>query len=256
MKRIIKNIITFASYFLPVIILVNQPALAQNKSKQISNSNMKIFVEYRLAKEGLLNDGNINVDVNNKTITLTGTVPTLSNKHEAALEAKDVNDCYNVVNNLTLTASNVPDSVVVKKVLKKIYNNPFYGVFNWVTASDSNGVVTLAGWVSSPWNKTQFQKQAEKVVGVKEVKNIIKNTFGPGELGFRVARLIYNDPLSMYNGMQYYSNPPIHIIVENGTVILAGHVSSNVEINWASNTIYFRTNAINVENYLTVNKNS
>ncbi|MEJ2506920.1 MAG: hypothetical protein P8Y81_11730, partial [Ignavibacteriaceae bacterium] len=71
--------------------------------------------------------------------------------------------------------------------------------------------------------KTQFQNEIGKIPGVESINNEIKNTFGPGEIGIRAARLIYNDP--MFWGMQYFANPPIHIIVNNGSVILEGDVT-------------------------------
>jgi len=90
----------------------------------------------------------------------------------------------------------------------------------------------------------------EKVPGVKSIVNKIQSTFGPGELGYRAARLIYNDP--MFWGLQYSSDPPIHIIVNNGSIFLFGNVYSAVEKSWAENVIRFQTDAISVENDLKV----
>ena len=119
-----------------------------------------------------------------------------------------------------------------------------------INASCDSGVVTLKGWVHLPWLKTQFQNEVAKISGVESINNQIKNTFGPGEIGIRAARLIYNDP--MFWGMQYFANPPIHIIVNNSSVILEGNVNSQVQSSWAENLVRFHTDAFSVENDLKV----
>ncbi len=90
----------------------------------------------------------------------------------------------------------------------------------------------------------------KKFSGVKKIVNNIQNTFGPGETGYRAARLIYNDP--MFWGMQYFSNPPIHIIVNNGKIFLYGSVNSETQKAWAENIVTFYTDAFSVNNDLRV----
>lgn len=219
-------------------------------NEQMSKSNLKIFVQYNLAKNKILTNDNIKVDVEGNNIILTGTVPTLYAKNQAASEASSVDAKYTIVNNLKVEAPIVEDKNLVDEVSNKIHSNLFYGVYDWVTVSANNGVVTLKGWVHLPWLKSQFQTEAEKVTGVKAVDNKIENTFGPGEIGVRAARLIYNDP--MFEGMQYFSDPPIHIIVNNGSVILEGTVNSEAQSSWAENLVRFKTDAFSVENNLRV----
>ena len=84
------------------------------------------------------------------------------------------------------------------------------------------------------------------------IDNNLKNTFGPGEFGIRVARLIYNNP--MFYGLQYEKNPPIHIIVNNGNVILEGNVKTETQRSVAENLVRYRTDAFSVENNLKVEK--
>lgn len=230
-----------------------EPVMAQNKNQKNLNHKTKIFVEYKLIKKGLLDNNNINVNVKNNVITLKGIVPTIKDRKEAECIAKDVNEKYTVKNNINIAPADVADSVVTANVLHNIYDSSFYNVFDYVTASDNNGVVTLNGWVTYPWYKRAYQKQAEKIVGVKRVVNKIENTFGPGELGYRIRRIIYDNPFSPFAGMQYFNDPPVHIIVNNGNVILAGSVDSPVLRSWAANTVLFNTNAISVKDYLQIN---
>ena len=250
MKTTVESIIKNLFLLLLSIGLFTTLSFAQNDGQVMSKNNLKIFVQYKLIKKNLLTNDNIQVDVTGNQIILSGTVPTLYDKNEAEVEAHSVDENYIVVNNLTVERPDIADSVLTKTVLDKIQSNLFYGVFDWINASSDNGVVTLKGWVHLPWLKTQFQNEVAKISGVESINNEIKNTFGPGEIGIRAARLIYNDP--MFWGMQYFANPPIHIIVNNGSVILEGNVNSQVQSSWAENLVRFRTDAFSVENDLKV----
>ena len=252
MRYKVKMIILNAIYFFLGFGLLSSPIFAQSSTQKPSNSNIKIFVEYRLAKDKLLKNGNINVNVSNNKIVLDGTVPTIYDKNLAADEAQKVDDNFVIVNNINVVSSEIPSEKIVRAVKKRIYDNVWYGIFDWVTVQDTNGVVTLKGWVHLPWYVAQFQREAEKVAGVKKVVNEIKPTFGPGRIGIRAARLIYNDP--EFEGMEYLANPPIHIIVNNGTVLLEGQVMSTAQGAWAENLIRFYTDAVNVKSNLYVTK--
>jgi hypothetical protein len=113
-----------------------------------------------------------------------------------------------------------------------------------------DGLVTLKGWVHLPWLKKQFQTEIEKIPGVKSVQNKLQYTFGPGDLGITAARLIYNHP--MFQGLQYSSNPPIHIIVNNGSVILEGFVKSENAKSLAEHLVRYRTDALSLEDNLKI----
>ncbi len=160
---------------------------------------------------------------------------------------------YAIINIHPTKFNNAEDSTLANEILKKIQNNVFYGIFDWLTVSCKNDTVTLGGWVHWPWLKNQYETEVEKISGVKEVINNIQNTFGPGEVGFRAAQLIYNDPA--FWGSQYSSNPPVHIIVNNGVVLLFGEVGSEAEKGLAETLVNFRTNAVSVQNNLIVKNN-
>lgn len=250
MKNNIKSVLM--NYLIIILFLAIPSSLsfAQENGQQLTKSNLKITVQYKLVKEDLLKNDNINVDVNDNSIVLSGTVPTLYDKDKAEQVAQSADENYVVVNKLLVESKAVEDSTLTKEILHKIHSNIFYGVFDWLTVNSDNGVVTLGGWVHLPWLKNQFETEVEKVPGVRSVVNKVQNTFGPGELGYRAARLIYNDP--MFWGLQYSTNPPIHIIVNNGSVYLFGDVNTKVQKAWAENIIAFQTDAISVENDLKV----
>ena len=252
MKNAHKSILKSITLFLIVITFFSTYSLAQSVENAASPSNLKIFIQYKLIQDKLLTNDNIQVKVTGDKIILTGTVPSLYDKQQAEEDAHSIDENYSIVNNLKLENTNIPDSILIKTIMNKIQSNLFYTVFDWLNVNNSNGVVTLKGWVHEPWLKNQYQTEIEKIPGVKMIDNNLKNTFGPGEFGIRVARLIYNNP--MFYGLQYEKNPPIHIIVNNGNVILEGNVKTETQRSVAENLVRYRTDAFSVENNLKVEK--
>jgi osmotically-inducible protein OsmY len=252
MKTTNRSILKSIILILISIILSATLSLAQDHGQTVSPSNLKIFVEYKLVKDNLLTNDNIKVEVLGNKIILTGTVRSLYDKQQAEEDARSVDENYMIVNNLDLEYTKISDSVLTSSIMDKIQSNLFYTIFDWLSVSSNDGSVTLNGWVHLPWLKNQIQTEIEKIPGVKSVENKMKNTFGPGEIGYRSARLIYNDP--MFYGMQYLANPPIHIIVNNGRVILEGNVGSQALSDWAASIVRFKTDAFSVENNLQIRK--
>jgi osmotically-inducible protein OsmY len=250
MKTTNKSILKSILLILFIIGLSATLSFAQDHGQTLSASNLKIFVQYKLAQAHLLNNDNIKVEVNGNNIILSGEVPTLNDKNQAEVEAQSVDENYMVENNLKVEIPNIPDSELTQTIMDKIQSNLFYTIFDWLSVSSDNGVVTLKGWVHLPWLKSQFQSEIEKIPGVKSVNNEMQNTFGPEDFGIRIARLIYNNP--MFHGLQYIKNPPIHIIVNNGRVILEGYVKSQVQKDVAENLVKYRTDAFSVENNLKI----
>ncbi len=250
MKKVMENIGLKIMFFFVAAGLMVPAAFAQNNSHNISAKHVKVFVEYKILKDNDLNNANINVDVNKNSIVLTGNVPSLYERNLAGKDAAKESHGYSIKNDLKVAETNLPSKEIVKNVLNRIYKNGSYGIFDWVNASDKNGIVTLSGWVHDPWLKEWFQKDAEKVAGVRQIKNEIQNTFGPGYIGYRAAWLIYSQP--EYEGSQFMVNPPIHIIVNGDSIILKGHVYTKGEGGWLKNLLEFRTGAFDVSNGLEV----
>jgi osmotically-inducible protein OsmY len=144
------------------------------------------------------------------------------------------------------------DEEITKEVEQKIKSNLNYNVFDWITVETNNGAVTLIGYVNDPWDKGFFEKIAGKVEGVKSVTDNIEKVNGPDDLRYRAVLAIYGN--SLFEKYNLLKDPPVHIIVNNNSVILKGEVSSDVEKGWASTLVEWNTNAFKVQNNLTVNK--
>lgn len=247
-NRIICALVALLTAGAPVIM--GGPVPAWGKNRKQSDGNVRIYVEYRLAKDGLLKDNNIRVGVANGKITLTGTVPTLHARADAAAEARKVERSFAVVDDLTVPAPFVSDSVLAADVLHRVEDHTFYTVFDWLTVGVNKGVVTLHGWVNDPWEVREYASEASKVPGVTRIINKLKPETNFGYLRYRVARLIYGDPLFWQYDTEL--NPPVHVVVNDGTVILEGYVDSSGEKGFLATEVIFRTDAVRVVNNLQV----
>ena len=103
-------------------------------------------------------------------------------------------------------------------------------VFDHVSASASDGVITLAGKVTSKAKRDQIETEVATVPGVRQIVNrisVLPASASDDELRHRVARAIYGHPsFRQYAAM---SHPPIRVLVERGRVTLAGQVSTSVQ---------------------------
>lgn len=239
---------------LTLLAFLGNPVVALAANRKKSDSTVKIFVQYKLAKSGILDNGNVNVNVAANTITLTGSVPTIHDRTEAAREAGSVDDSYKIVDDLKVATPNVADGVLAKAVYKRVVNHSFYSVFDWLTVSAKNGIVTLNGWVNNPWEVNDYASEASKVPGVRQIVNNLKVEFAQGYARYRAIRLIYDSP--RYWGYSLQMNPPIHVVSNDGTLIIEGNVDSKAERGYLADLVTFRTNAIRVVDNLQIYPNN
>lgn len=119
---------------------------------------------------------------------------------------------------------------VFNDIAQEVVTYPRFTVFDDVTGSVDQGVVTLKGKVTMPYKVKEIERRVSRIVGVKQVRNeieVLPVSFFDDELRYRIAQSIYGNPAFWpYAAM---ANPPIHILVEHGRVTLTGVVNSNVE---------------------------
>jgi osmotically-inducible protein OsmY len=129
---------------------------------------------------------------------------------------------------------------MTQEVVNTIANLPDYTVYDWLTFSIADGVVTLTGFAHTTRLRGGAPKAVEKVEGVKEVKNEIEYTRGPKtdeKVRRELYRAIYTTYLQSYGKEAMYFGAraqtalprgphPIHILVLKGDVTLRGYVHS------------------------------
>ena len=122
------------------------------------------------------------------------------------------------------------DVKIANEIGRQIDRYPQFTIFDHVTGTVDNGVVTLTGKVTMPFKKNDIGRRAASIEGVREVQNgigVLPVSPYDEDLRLRIARAIYGNSAFWQYGAR--ANPPIHIIVENGHVTLVGVVNSNVD---------------------------
>ncbi len=112
---------------------------------------------------------------------------------------------------------------------------PDYTIWDNVEYHVNGGEVELSGVVSEPVKKSDLLRTVQRIPGVTVVSDRIRVLpLSPmdNQLRWQVARAIYGDNILS----RYAVGPlsPIHIIVDNGHVTLAGVVSTEMEKNVAT----------------------
>jgi hyperosmotically inducible protein len=119
---------------------------------------------------------------------------------------------------------------VFKDVSSQVNRYVNFTVFDDVSASVVDGIVTLSGRVTMPYKRQDLERRVARVDGVRTVQNqieVLPVSQFDDQLRYRIARAIYGNPTFWHYGAM--ANPPIHIVVERGQVTLSGVVNSNVE---------------------------
>jgi hyperosmotically inducible protein len=122
------------------------------------------------------------------------------------------------------------DLQVLKDVATSVDRYTQFTIFDDVSASVKDGVVTLTGKVTMPYKRDDIAKRVAKIDGVKAVHDeidVLPVSQFDDELRVRIARSIYGNSNFWNYGIM--PNPPIHIVVEHGRVTLTGVVQSEVD---------------------------
>lgn len=151
--------------------------------------------------------------------------------------------------------NNANEMKTVQKIRKELVTLPFFSVFDDLSYSYHDGVVTLQGKVTRPTLKSDAQRVVERVAGVEQVINKIEvlplSSFDD-RIRLATYRAIYRQP--GLDRLSFQANPPIHIIVKNGNVTLEGVVANEGDKTRAFIAANGVANVFSVTNNLRVEK--
>jgi hyperosmotically inducible periplasmic protein len=122
------------------------------------------------------------------------------------------------------------DFQVLKDVATSVDRYTQFTIFDDVSASVKEGVVTLTGKVTMPFKRDDIAKRVAAIDGVRTVEDridVLPVSQFDDDLRLRIARSIYGNANFWNYGIM--PNPPIHIVVEHGRVTLTGVVQSEVD---------------------------
>jgi hyperosmotically inducible protein len=219
MKRILN---TLAS-LLVVGVLSAGLAAAQTASASRYDASIQTQAAQRLAQKQEFR--NVQATAEDSIITLTGKVDLYQQKLDAAKRVRKVDHAQGVRNLIAVAGETVPDVKLTAQLDRKLYYDRigYDNLFNYVTASVKDGVVTLEGATRTPYDRESALSLVDNTPGVKDVVNNVK-VLPDDAIRLRVARAIYGN--AVLN--RYAINPalPIRIVVDNGHITLYGMVDS------------------------------
>lgn len=218
------------------------PALADDAAIQAK-------IERRLAKAGLADAAEVQVEVRNGVATLRGVTMTLEAKRSAGKAARK--ETKTVTNLIQVFPDARRDADILKDVRNAILRYPYYTVFDHVDLGVSEGVVVLRGSVRNEVRRRDIEGEVARVPGLRDVKNEIQvqpTSFFDDRLRRQIYTAIYGDRLRPFAG---HPLAPVRIIVENGRVTLTGWVNSEVD-RQVFGTLANSTPAFQVENRIKV----
>ena len=213
-------------------------------------------VTQKLAQKQQLRD--VKATVEDGIVNLTGTVDLYQQKLDAAKRARKADKVQGVRNQIVVSSA-APDAQLAAQLDRKLYFDRigYDNLFNYVTASVKDGVVTLNGETRTPVSHDSALAIANFMPGVKDVVDNIKvlpvSNFDD-QIRLRTARAVYG---SATLG-KYGTDParPIRIVVDNGHVSLYGTVDSAMDKQIAGMRASQVFGVFSVQNNLTVAKQS
>ena len=207
----------------------------------------------KLKKEKLDKDIS-EIVVKDSVVTLRGKPRNAYSKMRAIETALGVEGVSGVESDLEVPEAESEEDFT-KDLVNRVLSYPHYTVFDDVTFMlEDKGAVTLGGYVTMPFKKSELEERVGKVRGVRELKSEIQVLpVSPSDERLReiLFERIYGD--DMFISFAQRTHPPIHIIVEKGNVMLTGAVRSNVEKRQAESIVRSTFGVFQVTNRLTIN---
>jgi hyperosmotically inducible periplasmic protein len=201
----------------------------------------------------------IQSSVEDGIVTLTGNVDLYQQKLDATKKIRKVADVQGVRNLITVAGKDVPDAALEEQLDRKLYYDRigYDNLFNFMTASVQDGVVTLNGDARTDVDRDSAIWLANNLPGVKDVVSNIKvlpASIFDDRIRIQTARAIYRDPVLQ----RYAIDParPIRIVVDNGHVTLYGAVANKMDKQVAGMRANQVFGAFSVQNNLEVSGKS
>jgi osmotically-inducible protein OsmY len=133
------------------------------------DNNLKAEITNKALNKSKFKD--VQVDVQNGLVKLTGTVDVFDTKEDADKRVHRIKGVKGVDNEIQVAGPDVPDAQLQDKLVKAIqYDRVGYGTtpFNAISVNVQNGVVTLGGTAYGPVDADSAVAVAANTKGVKE----------------------------------------------------------------------------------------
>ncbi len=187
------------------------------------------------------------------SVTLRGKPSNLYMKMKVIEATLAVEGVDNVEDELEVAAAESQEDMV-KELRNQVLTYPHFTVFDDVGFQiQVEGLVVLTGYVTQPFKKSDLEERVAKVMGVRELNNVIEVLPVGNE---RLRRTLFDRIYGNSLFVQYANrrHPPIRIIVNSGHVTLTGVVANRVEKVQAENIARTTFGVINFESRLQISR--
>ena len=193
----------------------------------------------------------IEVSVDGSEATLTGIVESFWDKHRAIMRALDVDGIETVASELELPERQ-SDNDIAEELSKQVQRYPHYTIWDFINGRVENGNVVIGGWVTPDRDKSgDLFERVAKIDGVQDVRNEIQ-ILSPSQGDNRLRRSIIRQLArsTHFERLVMMPNPPFHIVINNGIVLLVGYVQGQIELLEMQRIVAQTQGVLRVENRL------
>jgi hyperosmotically inducible periplasmic protein len=233
--------------------LSTQMGLAQTSSAARYDSQIQTTVAQKLSAKNQF--ANVQSNVEDGIVTLTGTVDLYQRKLDAAKLARKAQNVAGVRNLIRVAGPTVADAQLQDKLATKLryvrvgYDN----MFDNFALGVKDGVVTVTGQTLNPVGRDEALAEVQNMPGVKDVVaniTVLPTSNFDDRIRLQAARAIYRSATLS----KYAADParPIRIIVDNGHLTLYGTVDNKMDKEIAGIRAGSVFGAFSVDNQLTV----
>jgi hyperosmotically inducible protein len=233
--------------------LSTQIGLAQTASAARYDNQIHATVAQKLSAKNQF--ANVQSNVEDGIVTLTGTVDLYQRKLDAAKLARKAQNVAGVRNLIAVAGPTVADAQLQDKLATKLryvrvgYDN----MFDNFALGVKDGVVTVTGQTLNPVGKDEALAEVQNMPGVKDVVadiTVLPTSNFDDRIRLQAARAIYRSATLS----KYAIDParPIRIIVDNGHLTLYGIVDNKMDKEIAGIRAGSVFGAFSVDNQLNV----
>jgi hyperosmotically inducible protein len=239
--------------FMALLLISMVAEVKAQERPGLSDRQIEDLLERRLAEKKI--EG-VRISVSEGIVTLTGRVRSAWARQRAIELAFEIPDVETVDSEVEIFQEE-SDEDLAALVSAHVRSHFYYTIYDEIGLIVKDGVVTLTGRVTMPYKALGIAEHVSRIRGVQDVVNEIRllpTSSFDDQLRTTIAGRIYRDVLFWEYANR--SDPPIHIIVENGRVSLVGEVRSEVERRQAEIITRYTFGVLSVNNRLKVARSS
>ena len=234
-------VVAFAASF---ILPAERPAEAGQASPALER-------EVRESVHDVRDLRHIEVSVDGSEATLRGIVDSFWDKHRAIRRALDVDGIETVASELELPERR-SDNDIAEDLSRQVQRYPHYTIWDFINGRVQDGNVWLGGWVTPDRDKAgDLFERVAKIDGVQDVQSEIE-ILSPSQSDNRLRRSIIRQLArnTHFERLVMMPNPPFHIVIDNGVVLLVGYVQGQIEFLEMQRIVAQTQGVLRVENRL------